>query len=99
AALAHSGAPADPLAQVVELGAPDVAAGGHLDLLDLGRMQRERALHADPERLLAHREGLAHAGALALDHDPLEDLGPAPGALHDLEMHADPVACLEDRDP
>jgi hypothetical protein len=59
-------------------------------------MQRERALHADPEGLLAHREGLAHTVALALDHDPLEHLGAPPRALHDLEVDAHAIARLED---
>ena len=91
AALADAGALADPAAQVVELGAPDVAAGGDLDPLDLRRVHRERALHADAERVLADREGLAHALALALDHHALEDLGAAAGALDDLEVDADAV--------
>src|SRR5215212_3928731 len=69
AALAHAGALADATAQVVELGPAHVAAGGDLDALDLRRVQRERALHADAEGLLAHGEGLADALALALDHD------------------------------
>ena len=38
------------------------------------------------------------AAALALDHDALEDLGAAAGALHHLEVHAHAVAGLEDRD-
>jgi len=59
-------------------------------------MQRERALDSDSERLLAHREGLAYARALALDDDPLEDLGSPAGPLDHLEVHADPVAGLED---
>src|SRR3954452_4365252 len=61
AALAHPRALADAAAQVVELGAPDVAAGGELQSLELRRVQRERALDADAEGLLAHREGLAHS--------------------------------------
>src|SRR5690349_14930907 len=69
AALADAGALADTAAQVVELGAPDVTAGGDLDLLDLRRVQRERALDADAERLLADGEGLADPLALALDHN------------------------------
>ena len=44
AALAHAGALADAVAQVVELRAAHVAAGGDLDLLDLRRVHRERAL-------------------------------------------------------
>src|SRR5204863_430589 len=47
AALTHAGTLADALAQVVELRAPDVAASGDLDALDLRRVHRERALHAD----------------------------------------------------
>ena len=70
AALADAGALADPAAQVVELRAPDVTAGGDLDPLDLRRVHGERALHADAEGLLADREGLAHALALALDTTP-----------------------------
>ena len=91
AALADAGALADATAQVVELRAPDVAAGGDLDLLDLRRVERERALDADAEGLLADREGLAHPLALALDHDALEDLRTAARALDDLEVDLDAV--------
>src|SRR3954454_3532606 len=98
AALAHAGALADAAAQVVELGAPHVAAGGHLDLLDLRRVHRERPLHADAERLLADREGLTHAVALALDDDALEDLGAPARPLDHLEVDADAVAGGELRD-
>src|SRR4051812_33325341 len=94
-ALAHAGALADAAAQVIELGAPHVAAGGHLDLLDLRRVQGKRALDADAEGLLADREGLAHPFALALDHDALEDLRAAPRALDDLEVDLHAVPGLE----
>ena len=90
-ALADARPLADAAAQVVELGAPDVAAGGDLDPLDLRRVHRERALHADAERRLADREGLADALALALDHHAFEDLGTAASALNDLEMDANAV--------
>src|SRR4051794_34470907 len=95
AALADAGALADTAAQVVELRAPDVAAGGDLDLLDLWRVQRERALDADAERLLADGEGLADPLALALDHHAFEDLRPAARALDDLEVDLDAVPGLE----
>src|SRR5262249_42519469 len=95
AALPHPGALADALAQVVELGAAHVAAGRDLDALDLGRVHRERALDPDAERLLADGERLAHAVALALDHDALEHLGTPAGALDDLEVHLDAVPGLE----
>ena len=92
AALADAGALADAAAEVVELRAAHVAAGGDLDALDLRRVHGERALHADAEGLLADREGLAHAFALALDDDALEDLRTATRALDDLEvdLHAIP---------
>ena len=61
-------------------------------------MHRERALHADAERLLADGEGLAGAVALALDDHALEDLGTATRALDDLEVDPDAVAGLEVRD-
>ena len=61
-------------------------------------MERERPLDADAEGLLADGERLAHARALALDHDPLEDLEAAPLALDHLEMDAHGVARLELRD-
>ena len=60
-------------------------------------MERERPLDADAERLLAHGERLARAGALPLEHDPLEDLDPPARALDDLEVHAHRVARLEAR--
>src|SRR3954447_9270662 len=95
AALAHAGALADTAAQVVELGAPHVAAGGDLDLLDLRRVQGECALDADAEGLLADREGLPHPLALALDDHALEDLRAAPRALDDLEVDLDAIPGLE----
>src|SRR5687768_10386574 len=98
AALADAGALADAATEVVELGAPDVAAGGHLDALDLGRVHGERALDADAEGLLADGEGLADPLALALDDDALEHLGTTAGALDDLEVNADAVAGLEGGD-
>src|SRR5256885_12589289 len=46
---ADAGPAADATAQVVELRAPHVAAARNLDPLDLGRVDRKRALDADPE--------------------------------------------------
>ena len=83
------------LAQVVQLRPVDVPDRLDLDLLDLRRVERKRSLDAHAERLLAHGERLAHAGALALDDDALEDLDAPARALDDLEMHAHGVACLE----
>ena len=92
AALAHASSLADALAQVVELRAPHVAAGRDVDLLDLRRVHRERALDADAEGLLADREGLARSVALALDDHALEDLRTTTRPFDDLEVDADAVA-------
>src|SRR6266498_5330032 len=93
--LAYACLLADSAAQVVELGAVDVADRTDLDLLDLGRVHGERPLDADAERLLAYGERLAHPSTLPLDHDSLEDLEAAPLALDHLEMHAHGVTRLE----
>ncbi len=95
AALAHTRALADPVAQVVELRAAHVAARGQLDALDLRRVHREHALDADAEGLLAHRERLARTVALALDDDALEDLHAAARALDHLEVDLHAVAGRE----
>jgi hypothetical protein len=58
-------------------------------------VHRERSLDADAERLLADGEGLAHAGALALDDDPFEGLGTAALAFDNQEVHANGIAGLE----
>src|SRR4051812_12299865 len=96
-ALADASPATDATAEVVELGSADVAAGGHLDALDLRRVHGERALHADAERLLADRERLPSALALALDDDSLEDLCAAAGALDDLEVDLHAVTGLKGR--
>jgi hypothetical protein len=58
-------------------------------------VQREGALDADPERLLADGERLADTRALPLDDDALEDLDAAALPLDDLEVDANCVAGLE----
>ena len=58
-------------------------------------MHREHALDADAEGLLAHRERLARAVALALDDDALEDLHAPARALDHLEVHLHAVARRE----
>src|SRR4029077_6990607 len=68
-----------------------------LQFLDLRRVQRERPLDADAERLLADGERLAGPGALSLEHDPLEHLGAAAVTLDHLEVDAHAVARGEGR--
>ncbi len=86
-------------AQVVELGSPYVAPGDHLEPLDLRRVDGKGAFDPDAERLLAHRERLPGAAAAPGDHDALEHLGSAAGALDDLEVDAHPVPGREPRHP
>src|SRR5450631_1749947 len=64
ALLLDAGLLAAEVAQVVELGAPHVAARHDLDLVDDGRVQREGALDADAVAHLADREGLAYTSTL-----------------------------------
>jgi hypothetical protein len=58
-------------------------------------VNRERALDADPERLLADGERLARAASLAADDDALEHLRAATVALDNLKVDADPVTRVE----
>src|ERR1700677_2741676 len=95
AALAHPRALTYAIAQVVELRAAHVTACGQLDSLDLRRVHREHSLDTNAERLLADRESLARAMPLALDHDALEDLHTATGALDHLEMDLHAIARRE----
>src|SRR5699024_3774624 len=80
------------VAQVVELGAANVAAGEHVDAVDVGRVHGERALDTHAERHLADGEGLTDAAALAPDHHAPEDLDTLLGALDDLDVHVKRVA-------
>src|SRR5262249_12404463 len=59
---------ATPAAQIVELGAPHFAAADHVDLGDVGRVDREYALDTFAVGDLAHREALVDAGARAGNH-------------------------------
>src|SRR3954471_17318844 len=86
------------VAQVVQLGPADVAAGHDLDLLEDRRVEREGALDTDAEGDLADREGAPDAGALDPDHDALEDLDPRARALGDLDVDLDGVAGAELRE-
>src|SRR6185312_16207832 len=97
AALGDARRLADAPAQVIKLGPSHVAARRDLEFLDLRRVQREGPLDPDPEGLLADREGLARARALAPQHHALEYLGPFARTLDHLEVDADAVARREFR--
>src|SRR3954469_25449115 len=80
------------LAQVVELGAPHVTAGHDLDPVDRRAVDRVGPLDTDAEADLPDLEGLPEAGALAADHDALEDLDTGTVSLDDPGVHLDGVA-------
>src|SRR4029077_14048685 len=65
---------------------------------DLRRVERERPLDADAERVLPDGERLARARTLPLQHQAFEDLDPLTRPLDHAEVHAYGVARLEARD-
>lgn len=63
----------------------------NLDVVDLGGVQRDRALHPDPRYYLAHRHHCARAGARNPEHEPLKRLEAFPDPFGDLLVDADHV--------
>src|SRR5215472_1375558 len=80
------------IAQIVELGPSYVTAGDDFDLVDDGRVDRERAFHADAEADLADGERLAQTAALPTDYDALEDLDTRTGTLDHAHVDLQGVA-------
>src|SRR4051812_15440896 len=66
-ALRDTGRLAAAIAQVIQLGAANLAGADHLDGLDQRRIDREHALHALAVADLANREALLDAAAVAGD--------------------------------
>src|SRR4051794_6348082 len=85
----------DPVAEVVELGPPDVAPGHGLDASDDGRMDRKCPLDTDTETHFSDRETFPGPTPLAADHDALEDLEPLTIALDHPDVHLQGVAGAE----
>ena len=88
ATLLDLGSLAVQLAQIVELGAANVASGDDGYRFNGGRVQRERALHAHAEGYFADQEALADAGAGTAQNHALEGLGA--GAVAFDHSHVDP---------
>src|SRR5664279_261202 len=86
------------IAQVVQLGPANVAAGDQLDAVQVRRVNGKGALHADAETDLANGEGLADTATLPADHMTGEDLDTRTRALDDLDVHLHRVAGTEVRD-
>src|SRR5437870_4854137 len=84
--LSDAGLLPDLLPQVIELRPADPARPEDLDLLDAGRVDRERPLHPDPVGDAPDRERLAESPAAAPDHHALERLEPVAPAFGDLDV-------------
>src|SRR5271166_1407556 len=77
------------VAQVVELGASDLAAAQHLNRVDHRRIDRKNALHALAVGNLADREVLVEAVAAARDAYAFVSLDAGALALSDLDVDDD----------
>src|SRR5262249_1261315 len=97
-ALAQARRLADAVAQVIQLSPADLASPLHVDLGDLRRVQRKRALDALALYDAADGEHLAHAAAAPRDDCAAEDLRALLGAFQDALVDVHLVADLEQRD-
>src|SRR4051794_19938884 len=86
--LADTRALAAQLAQVVELGATDVALANQLNAVDAGAVEREYALDAFAVADLADGEAGVHAGVPAGDANALIGLDALARAFDDLHVDA-----------
>src|SRR2546428_12077829 len=84
--LSDAGLLPDLLPQIIEVRPADPARPEDLDLLDAGRVDRERPLHPDPVGDAPDRERLAESPAAAPDHHALERLEPVAPAFGDLDV-------------
>src|SRR5437660_9034913 len=96
-ALGDTGGFAAQAAQVIQLGAPHLAATDELDRIDHRREQREHALDALAVGDLADREALVQAMAGAADADALVGLDAGAFAFDHLDVDDHGVARLEVR--
>ena len=87
--LAHS------VAQIVELRASDLTAADRLDLLNVGRMDRERLFDAYAVAYSSDGERLGNAAAALRDDGALVDLDSGLGTFDYPVMDADGVADLD----
>src|SRR3954471_3846961 len=94
-AFGDAGRLAAAVAQVIELGAADLAAAHHLDGVDQRRVDREYALHALAVGNLADREALVEPAARARDAHALVGLHAGALAFLDLDVDGHGVARLE----
>src|SRR6185437_333740 len=87
-ALRDTGRLAAAIAQIIELGAPDLAAPHHFDRVDHRRIDRKNALDALAVGDLAYSEILVEALPAAGDADAFIGLHAGALTLGDLHVHA-----------
>ncbi|CAD5299137.1 hypothetical protein BOS5A_230890 [Bosea sp. EC-HK365B] len=97
-ALGDTGRLAAAIAQVIQLGAANLALADDLDRVEVRRIQREDALDALAIGNLADGEALVQPAAIAGDADALIGLNAAALAFLDLDVDLHGVAGLEMRD-
>jgi hypothetical protein len=94
---ADAGRLAFQVTQVIKTSPTYFALAQVLDLFNIGRMQREDALHPDAIRNFAHSESLTDPTAVPLQDDALEHLGSFFVAFHNFMMHCNCIARAEIR--
>ena len=94
-ALGDTGRLAAAIAQIIELGAPDLAAPHDFDQVDHRRIDRKNALDALAVGDLAHREILVEALPAARDADAFIGLHAGALAFGDLHVDDHRIAGLE----
>jgi DNA polymerase III subunit delta' len=94
-ALHEESALADAFAEVVQLGAANLAFVGHFDLGDPWGVNREDALDAFAVRDLADGESGVHAGSAFCEDDACENLDPLFAAFDDPAMDLHGVTDIE----
>src|SRR5215469_8249057 len=87
-----------PTAQVIKLGAADLAAADHLDGVDHRRIERKHALDALAIGDFTHCEVLVEPGAGAAACKPMRAFASAALAFDDLDVDDKRIAWLEVRD-
>ena len=86
---------ANPVAEVVELGATNLATGNHLDLGDAGAVDGVDPLDAGSVGNFTDGEGLVHTAATFGEDDALENLDPLLAAFDHSVVNLDGITDIE----
>ena len=95
--LPDAGLFAGQVAEIVQLGTPDLTAAFDLDLGNIGAVERENAFYAFAVRDPAHGDGFRDSGAFAGNDGPGKNLDTFLAAFLDPVMDADGIADIKIR--